>query len=206
MRGFLYHDARLIRRSLAGWLLLLIGFDLFGVMSSSTLSPLPLVLPYSGISKKLFTHDDKDGWNRYAFSLPDGRKSALRARYLLFSGILAAGTALQIALLPLLSQRFTVDLHGSMLVLVYGSFLLLLFFCVDMTITYYLGLSAGASALVVLFLLFILTVAPLFQVLLDDLSLETLQRLLGLILFPVAPAAVYLSYRLSLRVVRTRDF
>ncbi len=206
MRGFLYHDVQLIRRGLVGWLFLLVGLNLFSVLSSSTLSPLPLVFLYNAISRPLFTHDDKDGWNRYAFSLPEGRKAALRARYLLFSGILAVGTALQIALLPLLSQRFTVDLYDSMLVLVYGTFLLLLFFCLDMTITYYFGLNASAAVSVVFFFLFILAAAPLFQVLLDDLPLAVLQRLLVLILFPVAPAAVYLSYRLSLRAVRTRDF
>ncbi len=104
MKGLVYKDLRLLRGTLLIYIPLIILLYLFApnsTFASSFTSVMLLVLPTS-----CFGVDEVCGWDKYAATLPAGRKAVVGARYvlvlLLLGGIMAL-TALA-SLLPQASR------------------------------------------------------------------------------------------------------
>ena len=163
------------------------------------------------IAKNLFSQDRMSHWDAFSAALPDGRRSAVRARYL-FTLLLSVCCVLFAAAVSGLLYAFGLGTDtGLAELLVSGSAsvaLCLFFTAVLLPLLYRFGPEKARFIIILIYLILLGLVVGFFSLIpeavIDDIgkNLHSLLPLLALLLL----ASLYGSYRLSLSIVRRQEF
>lgn len=145
MKGFLRRDFYLIRGNLWFYLCFLAVFGVLVIFTDFSASFLSLYFTIFAMSSVmgLFNYDDYNGWLAYAAAMPNGRRAAVYARYLLTALVGLVGL-LFCALLTLLDTG--VEELG--LAMVYGG-VFFLYSAVVLPVCYRFGGTKARTVLVV---------------------------------------------------------
>lgn len=186
MKGLIYKDLRLLRGTLLIYIPLIILLYLFtpdSTFAGSFSSVLLVILPTS-----CFAVDEVCGWDKYAATLPVGRKTVVGARYVLMLLLLAGITAL-VALASLL-PRCTQSLEEMLLPVVS----VLLFTMMELPLLYHFGRKVWT------YLVSCLIAFPL-----SFLFLLPLSGMPGLVLVLLA-VGFWISYKVSCSIVAKSEY
>lgn len=216
MRGLLLKDVLVLRKTLRFYVIF-IGFyfamALMGMFDISfVLSFLQIMLMMLPISA--FSYDDLSKWNRYAFSLPLGRRKVVVARYL-FALLLAGASAVIGLILAILSNLITASpLVETLGVLLATSGIGLCFVALMFPLCYKLGAERARPYLFAGFLIPFVGVFALSKLgFLDNLDLSFLDALSPSVLLAcfasiplIALVGVFISFLISVRIVEKMEF
>ena len=216
MTGLIWKDFLVMRKALKSYVLLIGVYILLAYLDffdySFIITFIQVVLAVLPISA--FAYDEQSKWDRYAMSLPLGRRGVVGARYL-FVLVLALCTfslaLFGIAIIYLLQQE---DLVEMLLTLMVSASIGLLVPAIILPLSYKLGAERARPYLYTVIFIPVIVVVLLSKLDLLDLSaLNALEALSpafiigGAALLPlVGLAALFISYLISCRVAAGKDF
>ncbi len=213
MTGFFKKEWYLIAKQLRFWVFFLLIYSALsttGIWGGSMMAAMICVILFSA-PMSLFSQDRMSHWDAFSAALPDGRRSAVRARYL-FTLLLSVCCVLFAAAASGLLYAFGLGTDtGLAELLVSGSAsvaLCLFFTAVLLPLLYRFGPEKARFIIILIYLILLGLVVGFFSLIpeavIDDIgkNLHSLLPLLALLLL----ASLYGSYRLSLSVVRRQEF
>ena len=215
MRGLIVKDMLIMRKNLRtyavfmGFYLIMSALDLFSISFTTAIIQIIVMM----LSMGSFSYDEMSKWDRYAFSLPLGRRAVAGARYL-FALSLALFAALFGLVSCLVLSAFFHDpnLVENCLTVMVSLGLGLLYCDILLPLTYKLGPErARPYFYLVIFLPIILLVGASKLGMLDGLSfLEQIPEATAIafaLLLPLLPLlGMVVSYLISCRILERKEF
>lgn len=219
MTGLLLKDLLVLQKSLKTYVLFLGGYLVMALMGLFAISfvtamvqVILLMLPMSA-----FAYDDQAKWDRYAMSLPLGRRAVVGSRYLFLLVIVAIATAFNLAscLVVVLSGRSDgAGILEAVLAMLVSSGIGLLIAEVMLPLSYKMGPERARPFLYALVFLPMIALFAISKLgLLNGLDLSFLDRLSGpglLGVFSLIPLAALagmgVSYLVSCHIMAGKEF
>lgn len=213
MTGLVLKDFLMMRKTLKTYLIffaLYLGMAIAGIFPISIVTSMVTVI-IAVLPISTFVYDDAAKWDRYAVSLPLGRRKVVGARYLFIALLLLVSAAfglLTIVLAPLMGQGELTELAATVLVTItYG----LALNDIVIPLVYKLGAERARMYLyIIIFAPVILLFLAVRLGLLDLSGLSAISEgtvLLVCSLMPVAGVAgLGLSYVISCRIYEKKEF
>lgn len=213
MTGLVLKDFLMMRKTLKTYLIffaLYLGMAVAGIFPISIVTSMVTVI-IAILPISTFVYDDAAKWDRYAVSLPLGRRKVVGARYLFIALLLLVSAAfglLTIVLAPLMGQGELTELAATVLVIItYG----LVLNDIMIPLVYKIGAERARMYLyIIVFAPVILLFLAVRLGLLDLSGLSAISEgtvLLVCSLMPVAGVAgLGLSYLISCRIYEKKEF
>lgn len=213
MTGLVLKDFLMMRKTLKTYLIffaLYLGMAIAGIFPISIVTSMVTVI-IAILPISTFVYDDAAKWDRYAVSLPLGRRKVVGARYLFIALLLLVSAAfglLTIVLAPLMGQGELTELAATVLVIItYG----LVLNDIMIPLVYKIGAERARMYLyIIVFAPVILLFLAVRLGLLDLSGLSAISEgtvLLVCSLMPVAGVAgLGLSYLISCRIYEKKEF
>lgn len=213
MTGLVLKDFLMMRKTLKTYLIffaLYLGMAIAGIFPISIVTSMVTVI-IAILPISTFVYDDAAKWDRYAVSLPLGRRKVVGARYLFIALLLLVSAAfglLTIVLAPLMGQGELTELAATVLVTItYG----LVLNDIMIPLVYKIGAERARMYLyIIVFAPVILMFLAVRLGLLDLSGLSAISEgtvLLVCSLMPVAGVAgLGLSYLISCRIYEKKEF
>lgn len=213
MTGLVLKDFLMMRKTLKTYLIffaLYLGMAIAGIFPISIVTSMVTVI-IAILPISTFVYDDAAKWDRYAVSLPLGRRKVVGARYLFIALLLLVSAAfglLTIVLAPLMGQGELTELAATVLVTItYG----LVLNDIMIPLVYKIGAERARMYLyIIVFAPVILLFLAVRLGLLDLSGLSAISEgtvLLVCSLMPVAGVAgLGLSYLISCRIYEKKEF
>lgn len=213
MTGLVLKDFLMMRKTLKTYLIffaLYLGMAVAGIFPISIVTSMVTVI-IAVLPISTFVYDDAAKWDRYAVSLPLGRRKVVGARYLFIALLLLVSAAfglLTIVLAPLMGQGELTELAATVLVTItYG----LVLNDIMIPLVYKIGAERARMYLyIIVFVPVILLFLAARLELLDLSGLNAISEgtvLLVCSLLPVAGVAgLGLSYLISCRIYEKKEF
>lgn len=213
MTGLVLKDFLMMRKTLKTYLIffaLYLGMAVAGIFPISIVTSMVTVI-IAVLPISTFVYDDAAKWDRYAVSLPLGRRKVVGARYLFIALLLLVSAAfglLTIVLAPLMGQGELTELAATVLVTItYG----LVLNDIMIPLVYKIGAERARMYLyIIVFAPVILLFLAARLELLDLSGLNAISEgtvLLVCSLLPVAGVAgLGLSYLISCRIYEKKEF
>jgi hypothetical protein len=148
MLGLIKKDLFMLKNNsklLVIWIIMIILFSLSGE------GGLYIVLPVMGLSLSIssFSYDDYNNWNTYLSALPNGKKYAVKAKYIFSLLLLIFTSIISIILVLILSKNIEEDLSGVLGTVLGFMFLISILF----PFIYKFGIEKGRIILIIMCLI-----------------------------------------------------
>lgn len=204
-KALLYKDYKLMKtqgKSVIFIMVLLIGINIFGknyAMLALFLNVLPMTVVLSSIGG-----DDLARFYPYAFSTPITREILVKSKFLI-TGIVLAFTSLSI--IVVMKLLFKVSFNQFMAIAIIPALAMIIMTATTIPLVYKFGITQGRYILMVLFFVvfsggsFLLSEVPSDE-LLNSLSIN----LVAAILFFISIVIVWLSYKVSVKILSNKEF
>ncbi len=191
MKGMVYKDLLLVRKNLLLYLLmgLFFAMTLGGPAVSGMMGACFIALPVS-----MFSMDKTSCWESYALSLPGGRRGMVGARYAAAIAIIVMGGIYTV----ILSALFSFGMEESLVSALFILFIL----CIMLPMLYRYGVNHVGAIVAAAIGLFVFV----FYFMVSSEVTEFLIKNALVVLALAAPAALYLSYRVSCAVVEEMEY
>lgn len=216
MTGLIWKDFLVMRKAMYSWLLVIVCYVLlaylgtlnFGFITSFT-NLLLMVMPLSS-----FALDEQAKWDRYAMSLPLGRRAVVGARYLFLLALFLIAMLLGLAGSAAAWLLYQKELGELVLTLLASAAAALLISAVLVPISYKLGVERARIALYAILLIPFLAILLLYTTgildlsplnALDSLSPAALAGWVALLLLG-GLGAVLASYLVSCRIAAAKEY
>lgn len=217
MTGLIYKDFFVMRKALKSYLLIMVLYAVLAYLELFSYSfiitfiqVMLMVLPISA-----FAYDEQAKWDRYAMSLPLGRRAVVGARYLFLLVLILLTTLVGLAGIFTLALVREEELTEMLLTLTVSSTIGLLVPAILLPLSYKFGAERARPFLYAI--IFLPTIAIVLLVKANLLDLSVLNRLEalppaallgGITLLPpfVGLAALFVSYLISCRVAAGKEY
>ena len=214
MNGLLKKEWYIMAKQMRFWIVLMLVYSALsvtGVWGSGMMSAMVCVILFTA-PMSLFTQDRMSHWDAFAAALPNGRRAAVKARYL-FSLALALFCIVLVmacsALLYLLGLAENANWAELLVTGGFSVFLSLFFISILMPLLYRFGPDKARIMIIIVYLFVFLGVIGFFMILPEG-TVENLETkfylLLPVVLLVVLAAALCLSYRISLAIHQKQEF
>ncbi len=210
MIGFIKKDLAMIKSNFKLLGILMIIYTVMGFLGEMDIS---FILPFMSVMIMIstFSYDNYNKWDAYSISLPDGRRNSVRAKYVATILMTFAVSLITILLSFMISYVNTKTINyeeilASMFGTLFGTLLVL---TVMYPIIYKLGVEkARIGIFLIVFGLIIIGgfLLPYLDLSFIIKSLDFLEDYLILILIIIAIIMVYLSYKISEKIFRKKEF
>lgn len=216
MTGLILKDLLILRKTLKSYAIMLAFYLAMAAMGlfdlsfvTSIINIIIMILPLSA-----FAYDEQAKWDRYALSLPLGRRAVVGARYLFVAILLLFVAVFGLLSCVLLSAMASQDLAESIAVLFASTAIGLFIADITLPLSYKLGPErARPYFYAVTFLPLVLFFGAYKLGFLDNVDLSwidalpTANSLALFALLPLAPlAGLAISYFISCRIVDCKEF
>lgn len=214
MKGLLRKEWYILAKQMRFWIILMLIYSALSVTvdwGSGMMSAMVCVVLFTA-PMSLFTQDRMSHWDAFAAALPNGRRAAVKARYL-FTLVLALFCIVLVmacsALLYLLGLAENVNWAELLVTGGLSIFLSLFFISILMPLLYRFGPDKARVMIIIVYLFVFLGVIGFFTLLpegaVDNLDVK-FYLLLPVVLLVVLVAALCLSYRISLAIHQKQEF
>lgn len=214
MKGLLRKEWYILAKQMRFWIILILIYSALSVTvdwGSGMMSAMVCVVLFTA-PMSLFTQDRMSHWDAFAAALPNGRRAAVKARYL-FTLVLALFCIVLVmacsALLYLLNLAENVNWAELLVTGGLSVFLSLFFISILMPLLYRFGPDKARVMIIIVYLFVFLGVIGFFTLLpegaVDNLDVK-FYLLLPVVLLVVLVAALCLSYRISLAIHQKQEF
>ena len=216
MTGLIWKDFYVMRKAVTSYLVVLVIYGVLAYLELfnfgfiiTFLQVMLMVLPMSA-----FAYDAQAKWDRYAMSLPLGRKSVVGARYLFVLALALITAAMGLAASAFLWQIHADDIVELVLTLLVASFLGLFVSAVLLPLNYKLGAERARPFLYAIIFIPMIAIVLLAKANILDLSalswlndLPPATLIGGASLLPLAGLVLLLlSYLISCRVAAGKEY
>ena len=210
MIGFIKKDLAMIKSNFKLLGILLVVYTIMGLLGQMDIS---FILPFISVMIMIstFSYDNYNKWDAYAACLPNGRKNSVRAKYIATILMVMVVAIITIILTFIISYVNTQTINYrqilvSMLGTIFGTLLVLTFMY---PIIYKWGIEKARIG--IFLIVFGIVIIGGFILKYGDLSfimnaLSVLENYLVLILILLTIIMVYISYKISEKIFRKKEF
>ncbi len=209
MIGFIKKDLAMIKSNFKFLALLIIVYSFMGVLGKMDIS---FILPFISVLVMIstFSYDAYNKWDAYSATLPDGRKNSVKAKYLSTILLVLVMTILT-TILSFIISYFNKSINTEQILItmcgtIAGTLLVLIFmypviykFGIEKA---RIGMFVGTFGLIIIGGLII----TYFDISFSSKVLEFLENYLIIILVITVISLLYISYKISERIVLKKEF
>ena len=210
MIGFMKKDLAMIKSNFKLIGILILVYTIMGLMGEMDIS---FILPFMCVMIMIssFSYDNYNKWDAYSVSLPDGRKNSVKSKYITTILMTLVVSIITIILSFIISYVNTKTInYEQILVTMFGVVFGTLFVLAFMyPIIYKFGVEKARIGIFLIVFGIVFVGGFLFQYI--DLSfvakaLSFLEDYIIMILVAVMVAMVYISYKISEKIFRKKEF
>ena len=210
MIGFIKKDLAMLKSNFKLLCILTIVYTVMGLLGTMDIS---FLLPFMSVMLMIstFSYDNYNNWDAYSISLPNGRKNSVKSKYITTILLIISISIITLLLSFIISYVNTKTINfGQILVTTFGNiFGTLLVLTFMYPIIYKYGVEKARIA--IFLIIFLIVILGGFLLKYIDLSnvgnaLSFLEDYLVLILIAITIGMVYISYKISNKIFRKKEF